>query len=240
MLAYYGQADPLRQPARSVRVSGAAGRAAQQPQLAATGANDGAARAVNSSDGQASAEKRARVNEGEIDDIEANFRAILAKEPIEQWRFEAVRSRYLTLLKRTGDDPALEEAIRVNLARVTRYEQAAESARSLRAMLDRSHARDREVARALRRTNTPGRSLARAYSAVGFMQPSDKSVDGRKLYVLVANNGSTVAYLDIPPGLDPSPLIAQRVGVRGVPNFNEDLGTRLITVRDVETVESRR
>ncbi len=65
-------------------------------------------------------------------------------------------------------------------------------------------------------------------------------IDGRKLYVLIAKDGSTVAYLDIPPGLDIDPLVAHRVGVRGEPHFNEDLGTRLITVRDLETIGARR
>ena len=65
-------------------------------------------------------------------------------------------------------------------------------------------------------------------------------IDGRKLYVLIGKDGSTLAYLDIPPGLDIDPLLAHRVGVRGQPHFNEDLGTRLITVRDVEKLESRR
>jgi hypothetical protein len=57
---------------------------------------------------------------------------------------------------------------------------------------------------------------------------------------LIGSDGSTLAYLDIPPGLDIDPLLAQRVGVRGDPHFNEDLGTRLITVRDVETMDPRR
>ncbi len=52
-------------------------------------------------------------------------------------------------------------------------------------------------------------------------------IDGRKLYVLIANDGSTSAYLDVPPGLDIDPLLAKRVGVRGAAHFNEDLGAAL-------------
>ena len=37
------------------------------------------------------------------------------------------------------------------------------------------------------------------------MQPSSQKIDGRKLFVLIGKNGGTVAYLDIPPGLDPEP-----------------------------------
>jgi hypothetical protein len=176
----------------------------------------------------------------EIQAIEAMRRATLANQPIERWRFETVRKRYLELLKRAGDDPAVEQTIRDNLARLTRHEQAALAARNLRAILDESRRRDREVATLKRRIAAAGRSRARAFSAAGFMQPSAQEVDGRKLYVLIARDGSTVAYLDIPPGLDPDPLVAQQVGVRGVPHFSEDLGTRLITVRDIEAIERRR
>ena len=77
-------------------------------------------------------------------------------------------------------------------------------------------------------------------SARGYVQASTEMIDGRKLYVLIASDGSTIAYLDVPPGLDIDPLLAHRIGVRGEPHFNEDLGTRLITVRDVEKLEPRR
>jgi len=126
------------------------------------------------------------------------------------------------------------------LTQVTRHEQAAEAARTMQTILAESHRRDREVAQVKQRIAAAGRSRPHAFSAVGFMQPSAQGIDGRKLYVLIAKNGSTVAYLDIPPGLDPDPLIAHRVGVRGVPHFNEDLGTRLITVHDMEEIEARR
>lgn len=176
----------------------------------------------------------------EIEEIEAMCRAILANQPIERWRFETVRARYQALLKRSGQDPAVEDAIRVRLALVTQHEQAAEAARTIQTILAESHRRDREVTQVKRRIAASGRSRARAFSAMGFMQPSTQRVEGRQLYVLIARNGSTVAYLDIPPGLDADPMVAQRVGVRGVPHFNEDLGARLITVRDIETIEAKR
>jgi hypothetical protein len=65
-------------------------------------------------------------------------------------------------------------------------------------------------------------------------------VEGRKLYALIGSDGSTIAFLDIPPGLDPSPLQSRRVGVLGATHYDQDLGTRLITVRDIEAIESRR
>lgn len=177
---------------------------------------------------------------GEIKAVDETHRAIRINQSIAHWRFEPVRSSYQAILKRAGGDPAVDEAIRLRLAQVTRDEQAAAAARTIEKILEESHRRDQEVAAEKRRVATAGRSHVRTYSARGFVQASTEMIDGRKLYVLIANDGSTIAYLDVPPGLDIDPLLAHRVGVRGAPHFNEDLGARLITVRDVEKLEPRR
>ena len=104
----------------------------------------------------------------------------------------------------------------------------------------RSRLVDRELAQAKRRDSGAVPSRPHRIRAVGFIQPSDQVIDGRRLFALIANNGSTVAYLDIPPGLDAAQLMADRVGVTGTPHFNEHLGTRLITVCDVESIDAKR
>jgi len=240
VIAYFGQVELPREQAGTIRADGPRGVASQKPQVAQTQAVYVATGRAPSGSEKPPSENLSAASAAEIEDIEAMHRAILADPAIEQWRFENVRARYLTLLKRAGNDPALEEAIRARLARVTRHEQAAGAARTIQTILAQSHRRDREIAQVKRRIAAAGRSRTHAYNAVGFMQPSARSVDGRKLYVLIAKNGSTVAYLDIPPALDPDPLVARRVGVRGVPHFNEDLATRLITVRDMESIEATR
>jgi hypothetical protein len=176
----------------------------------------------------------------EIKAVDEMHRAIRINQSIAQWRFERVRSSYQAILKRSGNNPPIDEAIRVRLARVTQDEQAAEAARTIENILVESHRRDQDVAAARRRVAAAGQSRVRAYSARGFVQASAEMIDGRKLYVLIANDGSTIAYLDVPPGLDIDPLLAHRVGVRGAPHYNEDLGARLITVRDVEKLDPRR
>jgi hypothetical protein len=176
----------------------------------------------------------------ELERIDAMYRAILASQPMEQWRFETVRVGYQALLKRAGDRLELEEDIRNRLARLTRNEQAAQAARTIESILAKSHRRDREVARMRQRLAQLERTRARAYDAVGFVQPSARKVDGHKVFALIGGDGSTIAYLDIPPGLDPQPLLARRVGIRGQARFSEDLGTRLITVRDMEGIEAKR
>jgi hypothetical protein len=75
---------------------------------------------------------------------------------------------------------------------------------------------------------------------VGYIQPSARRANGRKLFALIGGEGTAIAYLDIPPGLDPEPYLARQVAVRGQASFSEDLGARLIAVRDLTDVEGRR
>jgi hypothetical protein len=175
-----------------------------------------------------------------IKGVDETRRSMRLSQPIAQWRTETVRSRYQSILKNAGNDSAVEEAIRGRLASVTSDEQAAQAAQTIESVLAASHRRDVDVAQVKRRVAAAGQSPARGYSAVGYIQPSAEQVSGRKLFLLIGKDGTTVAYLDIPPGLDVEPFLAHRVGVRGDPHFNEDLGSRLITVRDVETMDSRR
>jgi len=176
----------------------------------------------------------------EIANVEAMHRAILSDQPIDQWRFDTVRARYQAILKRAGANPFVDEAIRRRLARVTQHEQAAEAARTIQAILARSHRRGSQIAAAERGRSASGKDRPRAYNAEGLVKPSARMVDGRRLYSLVGSDGLTVAYLDVPPGLEIEPFLTRRVGVRGVSHYNEDLGAHLITVRDVEPIDRRR
>jgi hypothetical protein len=176
----------------------------------------------------------------EIGRVDAMHRSILAEQPIEQWRLDAVRSDYQTILKRWGDNRAVEEALRLRLARVTRHEQAAAAAREFQEVLARSRRRDAQVAQLQQRLAAVDGQRTLTYRAIGLVQPSSRVVDGRKLFSLIGADGKTIAYLDIPPGLDVEALGTRRVGVRGAVHYNQDLGTRLITVRDLEPVGTRR
>jgi hypothetical protein len=176
----------------------------------------------------------------EIGRVDAMHRAILTQQPIDRWRLDAVRAEYQAILKRSGDSPVVEEALRVRLARVTRHEQAAAAAREFQDVLARSRRRDGQIARLQDRLAAVDRYRTRTYHAIGVVQPSSRLVDGRKLHVLIDPEGKTIAYLDIPPGLDLEAIGARRVGVRGAVHYNPDLGTRLITVRDLEPVGTRR
>jgi hypothetical protein len=176
----------------------------------------------------------------EIARVDATHRAILSGQSIDQWRLDAVRADYQAILKRSGDNPAVEEALRGRLARVTRHEQAAAAAREFQEVLARTRRRDDQVAQLERRLAAADRDRTITYHAIGFVQPSARLVDGRKVHALISQDGKTIAYLDIPPGLDVEALGTRRVGVRGSVHYNQELGTRLITVRDLEPVGTRR
>ena len=151
----------------------------------------------------------------EIDRLDGMFRLIVASQPITQWRFESVRAGYQNLLKQAGNPPDLEETLRMRLARVTQRKRAAKAARTIESILARSHQRDSEVATVRQKLVQLQRSQDRAYDAIGFVQPSAHMVEGHKVFALIGREGKTDAYLDIPPGLDPEPFLASRVGVRG-------------------------
>lgn len=176
----------------------------------------------------------------EIARVDADHRAILTTQPIDRWRLDAVRADYQAILKRSGDNRAVEEALRSRLALVTRHEQAAAAAREFQEILTRSRSRDDQVARLERRLAAVDRYRTVTYHGIGYVQPSSRIIDGRKLHVLIARDGQTIAYLDLPPGLDVQAIGTQRVGVRGSVHFNQELGSRLITVREVEPVAARR
>jgi hypothetical protein len=166
---------------------------------------------------------------------EAEHRAALAA-PVDRWRLDAVRARYETILKRVTD-PAATAAIRERLERLAKHEEVARAARRFQALLERSRRRDAEVAAVVQRLAEVDQPQRRPFVAEGLVQPSSREVDGRRVYALIGPEGTAIAYLDVPPGLDARPVTSRRVGVRGTVRYNEALGARLIAVRDLDPLE---
>lgn len=171
----------------------------------------------------------------EVARAEADHRAALT-EPVERWRLEGVRARYEAVLKR-ATDPAATAAIQERLDRVARHEEVARAARTFQTLLERSRRRDHEVAVVRRQLAELDRPQRRPFVAEGLVQPSSKEVDGRRVWALIGPEGTPVAYLDVPPGLDARPVSAKRAGVRGSVRYNESLGARLIAVKDLEPLD---
>jgi hypothetical protein len=174
----------------------------------------------------------------EIGQIEAMHRAVL-REPVEEWRLQPIRQRYEALLQRVSD-PDAGHAIRERLAVVARHEEMAESARTIQTILERSRRRDRHLALMHRRIAAAERPESRPYEAEGMVQPSARRFQGQKVFALIGPEGTPLAYLDIPPGLDARPLVARRVGVRGAVHYDEGLQAKLISVQDLEPLDDDR
>ena len=148
------------------------------------------------------------------------------------------RQRYEALLKGVTDAGS-GHAIRARLDVVARHEAMARDARLIATLLERSRRRDDTLALSLQRLADAGRPDERGYDVQGLIQPSSHKVEGQKVFALIGRDGTTQAYLDIPPGIDVQSFLTRRVGIRGAVNYNEDLRARLIRVREVEPLDGR-
>ena len=175
----------------------------------------------------------------ELASIAAMTRAIKAA-PVETWNLDPVRGRYDSLLRQFGVNPAVKAAVQPRLDQVHRELELVESARTFARLLREGETRDAEVARLQKSVNLARSRSERAYDAVGLLQPSSKRSQGQKVLALIGNEGRPVGYLSIPPGVPVNQYLARKVGVRGIVHFDEGLGARLISVRDLELLEPRR
>jgi hypothetical protein len=167
--------------------------------------------------------------------IEAEHRAIV-RGPVEQWHLDSVKQRYEAVLQNVND-AAVGSAIRARLNEVAREEEAAQAARKIETILDRSRRRDRAVAQEVRRLAQARTPQIRPFNAQGLLQASSRKVDGHKVFALIGPEGTSTAYLDIPAGLDSGPFLSHIVGVRGTVHYSEPLRARLISVTEIETLD---
>ena len=117
---------------------------------------------------------------------------------------------------------------------------ASDAIRKFEDALDRSRRIDHDVAQVKRKLADARISTEPGYDAKGLLQASSRRVDGQKVHALIGPEGRAIAYLAIPPGIPASRLLARKVGVRGETRFNESLGARLITVRDLDPLDKPR
>jgi len=106
--------------------------------------------------------------------------------------------------------------------------------------LRRSRNRDHEVALARQRLADARTVTERGYDAKGLLQASSRQVEGQRVHALIGPEGVPIAYLSIPLGISTTRLLARKVGVRGEVHYNESLGARLITVRDLDALDRPR
>jgi hypothetical protein len=163
------------------------------------------------------------------------WRAIAPPEgEVRHVRLEAIRLDPLPTGSK-GDDP------RVRPAQADRGGgEATDAVSKFEEALRRSRALDDEVDRTRRDLALARTSSERGYDARGLLQASSRKVDGEKVHALIGPEGRAIAYLAIPPGIPAARLLARKVGVRGDVRYNETLGARLITVRDLDPLDRPR
>lgn len=172
--------------------------------------------------------------------VDAMLLAETTGKPVEDWRLAPIRSAYEALARQAEADPDRRRSVDGRLKQLEGLERAAAAAKGFVEAASKGRDLDASFARLERRIADAERERSRAFDAVGFVQPSAKMHDGRKLFALIGlKDGLVAAYLDVPPGLDALPLTARRVGVRGAARYDADLKARLITVRDLVDLEAK-
>ena len=178
-------------------------------------------------------------------EVNAELASIRAAErstrsvPLESWELGPIRDRYEALLRRSGTDSAVRAAVQARLDRLARDESAVRAARDVARLLRDGDRRDAEIDRLRREVDRARARDDRKYDAQGLMQPSSRRYQGQKVHALIGPEGRAIGYLQIPPGVPVARYMEQKVGVRGIVRFDEGLGARLISVRDIEVIEKR-
>ena len=167
-----------------------------------------------------------------------SLRRSIKSSPVEQWDLEPARRRYEALLR--GLDNTQGAAVRLRLDHVAREAELAKAARHFDDLVRASRRRDAEVAQIAGTLADAQTGTERGYDARGLLQASSRRVSGQKVHALIGPEGLPIAYLAIPPGIPVSALLSRKVGVRGVVHYDETLGARLITVRDLDPLDKRR
>ena len=171
----------------------------------------------------------------ELGRIESDHRRAL-RGSLETWRLEPVCAAYRQLLAAQAS-PAARDAVQARLDQAERQARLAKDARTLRSLLEQSRRLDPVLKGTRALLHGPARSTARDFDARGLLQPSSKQVEGQHLFALIGPDGVTVAYIDVPPGLDADRLVGHQVGVRGKPRPRLDLSARLLEVQDLEDLQ---
>jgi len=175
----------------------------------------------------------------ELASIGSTNRAIKAG-PLERWELDPVRSRYESLLRQFGDNASVKAIVQPRLDQVVRDIDLAKTARRFAQLLENGEERDAEVTQRQQSLASARSRTERKYDAQGLLQASSRRYQGQKVLALIGPEGRPISYLTIPPGVPVSRFLAKRVGVRGIVHFDEELGARLISVRDLEVIEKIR
>lgn len=175
----------------------------------------------------------------ELTSLGATTRSIKAGA-VEGWDLSPVRSGYESLLRQYDNNPRVKAAVQSRLDQINRDQNLTTKAREFARILRESDSRDAGVARIQRSVDQARTRTDRKFDAQGLLQASSRQYRGQKVLALIGPEGRPISYLTIPPGMPINRFLARKVGVRGVVHFDEGLGARLISVRDLEVIEKIR
>ncbi len=175
---------------------------------------------------------------GPLKKIDDRHRAAVSR-PVPEWNLEPIKRDYQTLLASLNDSPAAKP-VRERLEDVSQEDELAKAARDFETLMRKSRKRDVEIEKIKEGLRELREDDELAFDAEGLLQATARQVDGEKVFSLLNEDGLTVTYLRIPPGVDTHNLVARRVGVRGKSRFDDTIKYRLLDVRDIEALDRSR
>jgi len=165
----------------------------------------------------------------ELDRLDARFRSILDKPPVE-WDFGQLEHDYEALRGQT-DSENIHQMISARLNRIASYRKTRTDEEELARIQSETARRDAELAEIQRRQESQLASLRQPrYDGVGIVDRSALTRRGAPRYVLLTPNGRVLAYLVPAAGVNLEGWVGRAAGVTGSRIPHPELKSDLITV----------
>lgn len=168
----------------------------------------------------------------ELSRVDAAHRAVL-RGTIDTWNLDAVKRGYEDLANRY-QDPDSRALIEGRIARVVQQNELARQSRRFEMLVRES--RQRDASKVLKKPALTDENLA--FDAVGMLQRSTKLYEGQRVFALIGDDGTTTAYLSVPPGILTDRYLSNQVGVRGQVRYDAKFRNRVIVVEDLSSLRA--
>lgn len=165
----------------------------------------------------------------ELDRLDARFRSILDKDPLE-WDFDQLEHDYQAL-RDDADNNNIQQMIETRLARIAGYRKTHADEEELARVRAETERRDAELAERQRLQEAQLASLKQPrFDGAGIVERSALTRRGSPRYVLLNPSGKVLAYLAPAPGVNLETWVGRTAGVFGSRVHQADLKSDLITV----------
>jgi hypothetical protein len=175
------------------------------------------------------AEKQLSARLEALDRLDARFRSILDKDPLE-WDFTQLERDYRQLRVEV-ESADVEQMIDARLTRIDEHRRTRTEHEELARQSDETLRRDAELAEIQHRHEARLASLRKPqFDGAGILSRSALRRKGAPPYALLAPSGKVMAYIVPGPGLNLEPWVGRSVGVTGSRVPHPELKADLITV----------